>query len=426
MLQSIIIIALAAGLVATLIRLAQHRRAARAIMQSLITRREIGGNRLPGAAGRNWSELISEANELIAENKSMQRTRSGRLAQLEATLGSLQEAVIIIDHDNTVLLANKALQSLFPGAGTVLNQRFENVIRSAAFLEYVGAVRNNTAQPQHEIAFVTANETRWVEVTGAMIPAVNDSSSQWTLFVLHNITRQKKLEAVRKEFVANVSHELRTPLSLVKGCAETLVDGHRDMSVDDRDRFLRTIQNHSERLASLIEDLLLLSRLESANPRLHVERVPFASFLHSIIDDYRARPAAAAHEITTDIDTNIGELSIDTFKLTQVVENLIDNALKYTPAGARVTITARQRALPASEGGGRGVEVCVRDNGPGIPAADLPHIFERFYRVDKGRSRETGGTGLGLSIVKHIVQLHGGQVRVESGQGAAFFFTLPA
>ncbi|MDR0352697.1 MAG: hypothetical protein LBI02_04900 [Opitutaceae bacterium] len=225
---------------------------------------------------------------------------------------------------------------------------------------------------------------------------------------------------MRKEFVANVSHELRTPLSIIKGYAETLVDGHLDMPEADRDRFLRTIERHAERLNTLIEDLLTLSRLESASAGLRREPVALTKLLASILDDYRARPAAAGRRLTHDLDPAIGELQLDPLKITQALENLLDNAFKYTPPAARVHVSARRA-------GAGMIEVAVRDDGPGIPAADLPHIFERFYRVDKGRSRDKGGTGLGLSIVKHIIQLHGGQVRAESteGQGSVFYFTLP-
>jgi len=219
--------------------------------------------------------------------------------------------------------------------------------------------------------------------------------------------------------VANVSHELRTPLSVIKGYIETLVDGHHDMPAGDRERFLRTIQRHTERLNSLLEDLLTLSRLESVNPGLQRETVPFAKIIAEVAEDYRTRPAAGDRRVDCTVDPATGSLWIDASKITQVLENLLDNALKYTPKGAVITVSAEPRAGE--------VVVCVRDNGPGIPPEDQPHIFERFYRVDKGRSREKGGTGLGLTLAKHIVQLHGGRVWVESqlGQGTAFYFSLP-
>jgi two-component system phosphate regulon sensor histidine kinase PhoR len=396
-----------------------HRSAMRSLHQAILQKQPLLREDLPGSLSDSWDQLCRETNDLISEVSRLQHQRTGQLAQLEATLGSLQEAVLIVDRDNYILLANKALQEIFPRATNILHRRLELVLHSVTFLSYVEAVRKNEAEPQHEMEFADGNRSLWVEVTGTTIPPLNGQQGPWALFVLHDITKQKKLEAVRKDFVANVSHELRTPLSIIKGYTETLVDGHHDMPVVDRDKFLRTIQRHTERLNSLLEDLLTLSRLESINPGLRRESVALSSLIASIIDDYRARPAAAEHQLHFAIDPNVGELLIDPLKVTQVCENLLDNALKYTPKGSHIDISARLREQE--------VEVCIRDNGPGIPADDLPHIFERFYRVDKGRSRDKGGTGLGLSIVKHIIQLHGGRVWVEStlGQGTAFYFGLP-
>ncbi|HXA80154.1 MAG TPA: ATP-binding protein [Opitutaceae bacterium] len=412
----LVTLALAAGLALALLRLRRHRHAARSLEQAILQKQPILHEELQGDDGDG--RLISAINELIAELTRLQQLRTGQLAQLEATLGSLQEAVLIVDANNYILLANKALQGIFPSAQNILRQRLELVLRSVAFLNYVDAVRAGRAQPQHEIEFVEGNSTTWVEATGTLIPPLDDQRGPWALFVLHDITKQKRLESVRKDFVANVSHELRTPLSVIKGYIETLVDG-RDMPVEDRERFLRTIQRHTERLNSLLEDLLALSRLESINPELHREPVSLSTLITGLIDDYRARPAASGHSLNFALDPAVGEILIDPLKITQVFENLLENALKYAPRGSHIDISTRLHA--------NDVEVCVRDNGPGIPEADLPHIFERFYRVDKGRSREKGGTGLGLSIVKHIVQLHGGRVWCESklGQGTAFFFSLP-
>ena len=410
---------LAVALGVLLRRHRNHRAAMRSLHQAILQKQPLLREDLPGSLSESWDQLCRETNELISEVSRLQQQRTGQLAQLEATLGSLQEAVLIVDRDNYILLANNALQEIFPRATNILHQRLELVLHSVTFLSYVEAVRKNEAEPQHEMEFADGNRSLWVEVTGTTIPPLNGQQGPWALFVLHDITKQKKLEAVRKDFVANVSHELRTPLSIIKGYTETLVDGHHDMPVVDRDKFLRTIQRHTERLNSLLEDLLTLSRLESINPGLRRESVALSSLIASIIDDYRARPAAADHQLHFAIDPNVGELLIDPLKITQVCENLLDNALKYTSKGSHIDVSARLRDLE--------VEVCIRDNGPGIPAEDLPHIFERFYRVDKGRSRDKGGTGLGLSIVKHIVQLHGGRVWVEStlGQGTAFYFGLP-
>ncbi len=415
----LISIALGAALLFAVISLWRQHQATRRLHNALLKKQPYLRESENAIDSGDWDHLCHATNELIEEVNRLQQLRSGQLTQLEATLGSLQEAVLIVDSTNHILLANSALDAMFPRATNILGQRLELILHSAAFLEYVNTVRKNTAQAQFEVEFTDGNRSVWVEVTGTTIPSLNSSKDPWALFVLHDITKQKKLEAVRKDFVANVSHELRTPLSVIKGYVETLVDDHQVLPFDDRDRFLRTIQRHTERLNSLLEDLLTLSRLESINPGLRRESADLALLLNSILDDYRARPASAAHKLSAHIDPVIGALLIDPLKITQVLENLIDNALKYTPKGSSIDVSAKQRENI--------IEICVRDNGPGIPEDDLPHIFERFYRVDKGRSRDKGGTGLGLSIVKHIVQLHGGQVRAESklGQGTAFYFTLP-
>jgi two-component system phosphate regulon sensor histidine kinase PhoR len=410
---------LAAGWAVALYKLHRHRRAVRRLEQAIAQKQPFLREDLPGAGGPAWDDLCTTANGLIAEVIQLRQLGAGQLAQLEATLGNLQEAVLIVDENNYILLANRALQAIFPHARIALHQRLESVLQSQEFIAFVAAARTGEALPQREIEFVGGTNSTWVEATGALIPPLDGQKGAWTLFVLHDITKQKRLEALRKDFVANVSHELRTPLSIIKGYIETLVDGHRDMPVEDQERFLQTVQRHAERLNSLLDDLLTLSRLESVNPGLHCESTDLARLIGGVIEDYRSRPAAAQHQLEFSVDAALPELLIDPLKISQVLGNLLDNALKYTPKGARVGVTANRQ--------GAEIELCVRDNGPGIPAEDLPHLFERFYRVDKGRSREKGGTGLGLSIVKHIVQLHGGRVWVEStlGQGTAFYFSLP-
>jgi len=412
--------ALGVGLTIALKKLRDHRRAARALRQAIVDQRPLfHEDDKGGPPADDWARLRVATNELITEVEHLNQVRTGQLAQLEATLGSLREGVLIVDANNRILLANPALQSIFPGAQNILHERLELVLHSVAFLDYVAAVRAGGAESQREIEFVEANNSIWIEVTGTLVTPLNDAAGAWALFVFHDITRQKMLEDIRKDFVANVSHELRTPLSIIKGYIETLVDSHRSMPLEDRDHFLRTIQKHTERLNSLLEDLLTLSRLESINPGLRRESLPLADLLQSVVNDIRGRSLASEHLLSLTVESDLGSVLIDPLKISQVCENLLDNALKYTPRGSSIAVSAR---LLAGE-----ITVTVRDNGPGIPEGDLPHIFERFYRVDKGRSRDKGGTGLGLSIVKHIVQLHGGRVWVESelGQGTAFHFTLP-
>ena len=418
MLETLIFILIVA-LVVMRSKLAGHHKALRTVKNALEHRQPFLRDEHPGASGRDWDEFCTAANGLITEVSSLGKTQVSQLAQLEATLGSLKEAVLIVDGHNHIMLANKSLQEIFPEATDILEQRLEVVLHSVEFLNYVERVRAGGAEPRFEVEFVESNGTRWVEVTGTTTLALDGGDGKWALFVLHDVTRQKALERVRQEFVANVSHELRTPLAVIKGYIETLVDDHETMDENDRLHFLKTAQRHTERLNSLLDDLLTLSRLESASPGLKRESIELRPLIETVLEDFKGRPNAELHHLKFSIDETITTVVVDPLKISQVLNNLIENALKYTTAGSTIEINAH---LQQTE-----IQIRVSDDGPGIPAVDLPHIFERFYRVEKGRSREKGGTGLGLSIVKHILQLHGGQVSVESqpGQGACFVLSLP-
>lgn len=229
----------------------------------------------------------------------------------------------------------------------------------------------------------------------------------------------EKLERVRKDFVINVSHELRTPLASIQGYAETLMDGALEDQANNM-RFLGIIRQNAERLASLTSDLLTLSRIELKRQDFHFEMYNLDRIVAGMVDTIG--PVAARKDIAliTEIEPEAREVYCDSEAVHQVLINLTDNAIKYTPAGGAITIGARSQPKDGL------VEVFVRDTGIGIPPEDLPRLFERFYRVDKARSRELGGTGLGLAIVKHLVRAHGGDVQVDSreGQGSTFTFTL--
>jgi two-component system phosphate regulon sensor histidine kinase PhoR len=250
------------------------------------------------------------------------------------------------------------------------------------------------------------------------VPLLKNGSLEGIVAVFHDITDLKRLEKVRRDFVANVSHELRTPVTVIKGYAETLLAGEITADTERAQRFVGIIHDHAERLANLIGDLLSISEIESgelsldlAPLRLEVVALRAASLL-----EQQARAKGISVDISG-LDTAPSVLA-DHDRIEQVLVNLLDNAIKYTPDNGAVTISARDERDK--------VLVAVTDTGIGIPPRELPRLFERFYRVDKGRSRDEGGTGLGLSIVKHIVQLHGGTATVEStpGKGSTFSFTL--
>lgn len=413
---TLLLAALAVALAMCLRALWKQNRALRDLTEATRTSQPLLHDESPAAYLPAWSALTEAVNRLITQNTSLQQQRTDQLTQLETTLGNLREAVLIVDQANYIHLANRALREIFPAARGLVNLRLELIVRSGPFLDYVRATREGAVLPRQEFEIVDGEHTLWIEASGAPIPSP-DGKAQWALFVIHDMTSQRKLERVRRDFVANASHELRTPLSIIKGYVETLVDGHETMEIADRDRFLKTIQRHSDRLKSIIDDLLALSRLESATPGLKFGPLSLNTYFAELAEEYRNRPQAAERGIALNVPASIGLIEADGEKLAHVFGNLVENAFKYTPKGARIELGAA--ATDAGE-----VECWVRDDGPGIPVADLPHIFERFYRVEKGRSRETGGTGLGLSIVKHIVQLHGGRVWAENGEGGGLIIRL--
>ena len=389
---------------------------------------------------RRRTHALRRQNETLQrENDRLQQHRTHQHTQLETALGGLQEAVLILDATGSIHFANATFRAqLLPPAAPLHYQPIERILPPGPLLDYIHATRGNPAAPpppQHEIQLPPSTPgatSYWVQITGAAIPPHGDPAAPdalpWTLYILHDITPHKRLETLRKEFVANVSHELRTPLSLIQGSTETLINLHENSGetnslATDTLQFLHTIQRHSIRLNTLITDLLNLSRLEAPTPAFHPEPTSIASFIRDYFVEHMPAHPAPGHTVRNHIPAEVGVCNMDRPKLTQVLENLLTNARIHTPPGTQIEIHARRlrgNTPPC-------VEIEIRDNGPGIPPEDLPHIFERFYRVDKGRSRQNGGTGLGLSIVKHIIQLHGGVVRAEStpGRGSSFYFTLP-
>jgi two-component system phosphate regulon sensor histidine kinase PhoR len=236
--------------------------------------------------------------------------------------------------------------------------------------------------------------------------------------VFHDISDLKRLEKIRKDFVANVSHELKTPVTVIKGYAEALLDGLVTTDPERAVSFIEIIKNHIERQAELIGNLLILSELESDEFTLDLLPLDLEGAARRAVTFLESKAVERGATVKMTGFERLPPVLIDPGRIEQVFVNLLDNALKYTPAGGQVEVSAVAEA--------ERVVVTVRDNGPGIPPRSLARVFERFYRVDEGRSREEGGHGLGLAIVKHIVQLHGGTVSVEStpGRGSAFSFTL--
>lgn len=366
----------------------------------------------------NFEQVVRACNHLVTSSARVNRAQHDYLRQIEATLGNIREAVLIVDSDNYVLMANTVVRQFLGREQPLLGRRLESLIQSSVFLDYVRTVKEGENRAYEELEFRRGRESFWFEVSGARLPERDSERGILTLFVLHDITARKRLENMRTDFVANVSHELRTPVTIIKGFTETLLEDHHVLSEEERGRFLAKIQRNVIRLHSLLEDLLMLSRLESAVDPLHLEEYSMVNFAREICDNFRTR---LDDSLTLTITAEPGDdvVRLDPMRITQVLENLLDNATKHARGATTLTV----RIVPQDTG----VACVVEDNGYGIPEADLPHIFERFYRVDKGRSRDRGGTGLGLSIVKHIIQQHGGSIIAHSilEKGSTLGFILP-
>ncbi|MFZ0198746.1 MAG: ATP-binding protein [Candidatus Sulfotelmatobacter sp.] len=337
--------------------------------------------------------------------------------QLETLLNSMQDAVIAVSDDGLVQWANRPMNRLVP-QGTRLQQPVVETIRDPDFL---ATVREATSA--HEVKTARATSIvpgRTFDVTAAPLPGGG------AVAVLRDLTETERVEKTRRDFIANVSHELRTPLTSIQGYAETLLDSTPENGAPTRE-FLEIIRKNSGRMSRLTEDLLTLARVESGETRFEVEPVPPAELLHDAEESFRE--IAPTHGIDLKIhdfdlkeSPNVDALPpvlADREAIHQVFSNLIDNALKYGASGGRIVLGAR----PVFHA----VEFYVQDFGAGIASEHLPRLFERFYRVDKARSRESGGTGLGLAIAKHIMIAHGGSIRAESelAHGSTFLFTLP-
>jgi two-component system phosphate regulon sensor histidine kinase PhoR len=337
--------------------------------------------------------------------------------QLETLLNSMQEAVIAIGSDGKVLWANGRMQRL-GGAGVRVGAPVVETVRDPSFL---AALEGAMSRKEICVARATALlPGRAFQVTAAPMPLRPPESAtdrMGAVAVLHDLTEIERVEKTRRDFIANVSHELRTPLTSVQGYTETLLDSPIAEDVNARE-FLEIILKNAARMSRLTEDLLVLARVESGEQRFAPRPAEPADLLQDALDTFNVDAREQGMELTLEC-TATEAVFADPEAVHQVLANLIRNAINYAREGKKIVLGAR----PAADA----VEFYVRDFGPGIASEHLPRLFERFYRVDKARSRESGGTGLGLAIVKHIVRAHKGEVRAEShlGHGSTFCFTIP-
>ena len=347
--------------------------------------------------------------------RSFDAVRSSQ-RQLETLLNSMEDAVIAVSADGLVRWANHKMDRLAPQR-TRLNAAVVETIRDPDFLAAVNAATSTKDVKTARATSIVPG--RAFDVTAAPLP------DGGVVAVLRDLTETERVEKTRRDFIANVSHELRTPLTSIQGYAETLLDTIPENPGSTRE-FLEIIRKNTIRMSRLTEDLLTLARVESGETRFETEPVPPVELLHDAEESFREIARGQGVDLQI-MDTHNGSGSVESLPLVladreaihQVFSNLIDNAMKYGRRGGRVELGARAAQ--------RGIEFYVKDFGAGISSEHLPRLFERFYRVDKARSRESGGTGLGLAIAKHIMRAHGGAIRAESelNHGSTFVFTLP-
>ncbi|MBF0252973.1 MAG: HAMP domain-containing protein [Candidatus Omnitrophica bacterium] len=361
-------------------------------------------------------DLASTFNNMAEEVRSRIDEITGNKARLEAVFLSMFDGLMIVDAKGNIVLMNKSIQNMFMITKDPTGRKPLEVIRNIEVQESVDKLLKTTSRVEsREISIlIPAKKTLIIHGT----PIMRDGKIEGAVLVVHDITEIRRLENIRKDFVANVSHELRTPVSSIKGFAETLVNGALDDKENAMD-FVKIIESNADRLVRMIDDLLDLAKIETGKVKLNLRPCSIPETADKVIKDLAKAAKEKSISIENKIDKNISDIKADESMIMQVFYNLIDNAIKYSNNGGAIIISSEEQANLVS--------VKVSDTGIGIPEKDLARVFERFYCVDKTRSRKSGGTGLGLSIIKHIVEEHGGRVSVEStlAQGSIFTFTLP-
>ena len=381
------------------------------------------GKEVRGSSTDELGSLSKAISEMGTQSRSKIEEISKEKDYLQTILKGMTEGVLVVDGRGRILLVNDALRRLLSLSSDVSDKMPLEIIRNA---ELEGAIRKAIQDGENIALELDLNKSgeKTIEINVVSILSSNkrmdedNEGIRGAIAVFHDITRLKQLEKIRQDFVANVSHELRTPLTTIKGYAETLLEGA--LKEDQAFQFVQVIKRHTDRLTKIVEDLLMLSRIETKEFQLRMEAIPLRDFIDDVVEF--VKEPAEKKEISLSRNEIPSSLAVqaDRDYLEQILINLLDNAIKYTPEGGRVAVSAVEKDS-------KDIQFSVEDNGIGIPKEDLSRIFERFYRVDKGRSKELGGTGLGLSIVKHLVQAHGGRVWVESqmGKGSTFYFTFP-
>ena len=378
------------------------------------------GYKLALSRTEEFAGVAESLNLMAAQLDEQIRTVTDQSNEREAMLSSMVEGVLAVDTEERVITLNRAAEAMLGvGADQAHGRSIQEVVRNTELQRLIGRSLAEQQQVEGELTLRTNGRELHLQVSCAVLQG-DDGQGIGAIAVLNDVSRLKALESMRRDFVANVSHEIKTPVTSIKGFAETLLDGAKDEPVET-ERFLRIIVGQSDRLNSIVEDLLSLSSVEQAadGGGVELQEGSLSDVVRVAVEVCDAKARARGISIKLDAPDSAFAI-INPPLLEQAVVNLVDNAIKYSPDGSTVQVRL------AVDGGVATIE--VGDHGSGIGREHLPHLFERFYRVDKARSRTLGGTGLGLAIVKHIAEAHGGSVSVEStlGAGSTFTIRLPA
>ncbi|MBX3236582.1 MAG: HAMP domain-containing protein [Nitrospiraceae bacterium] len=369
--------------------------------------------------------LAQTLNHMTDELEAKIKEVSDDRAQLLAMLIAMVEGVMVLDYRGVVVQVNPALERMLSLELTESRGRpFGELIRHEGLSALVSSVLQTRTGQGGEITLTPSGRCLRIE---ASIAGGSREQEAYAVFVFHDITDLRRLEKIRKDFVANVSHELRTPLTSIKGYVEALMDGGKN-DPDTATAFLEIIMKQSNRLNLILDDLLQLSQIESGQLHFRQEPVDVRALVERTVAVIKPLADKKQHQIELGLPEDLPFVNGDEERLAQVFINLLDNAVKYTPAQGHIVVGVRVPRDRHQNHEVGTIDIMVADSGIGIPEADRPRVFERFYRVDKARSRELGGTGLGLAIVKHIVEAHGGHVWVEANKprGSRFIVRLPA
>jgi two-component system phosphate regulon sensor histidine kinase PhoR len=429
--KKIIFASFAVSLVVFAFALFQTRKLTRSIGEISAFSREVAagnfGKRLFLKERDELRELGESIGAMAGELRARLEQSEAERQKIEAIVRNMSDGLILADTKGRILLVNSALTNLFGIGSDIEGKTLTEALRNNELADLAARVAGNRERISGEIDVTYPKELCFMVRAAPFYSRSAQGETLGVVLTFHDITRLKKLEEVRKDFVANVTHEIKTPITAIKGFAETLIEG----ALDDKDnalKFLETIKNNSERLNSLVNDLLVLSRIELGDIAIDKTDVNIEEVVDSVIATLSEKASSKGLYLKKELSADVTDIRADRDRLIQILINLVDNGIKFTEKGG-VTVAVQGKKIKNETGEEKDiVEIAVEDTGAGIPRKHLSRLGERFYRVDRARSRELGGTGLGLAIVKHLVKAHGWEMKIESteGQGTTVRLICPA